>query len=152
MTLSANSRKRQEGISLVEVVIGLAILVITASVVLFALNQMNQVASLARLYTAAQYLVQSRIDQIQSDTPFIPQNSEIPSELILGTTTQANIPIYTDPSTNNTIVTGTLTSTVTNVSNTSLSEYAYQALVQLNYTYRSKTFTVAASTIRGADQ
>ena len=145
-------QSRNRGFTLVEAVIGLMILVLAASVIFFAFSQMNRLASVARLYTAAQFIVQSNIDTIQNDTPFIPQSGQIPSELTVGVTSSNNVPIYVDPATNNTVVSGTLTTTVSNISNASLTEYAYLATVQLAYTYRSTTYQVVESTIRGSDQ
>jgi hypothetical protein len=135
--------------------IGLTVIVVAAAAVLFALVQMNRTASVARLYTAGQFIVQSNIDTIQSDTPFVPQNSLIPAELKLGTTSSSGVPIYFDPNTGAVVASGTLTTTVSDISNTSNSanpQYAYQATVQLDYSYRSKNYEVMASTVRGSDQ
>ena len=136
---------------LIEMMVGLMMLVIAATTIFCGLTQMNRIASGARLFTAAQFIVQSNINTIQADSPFVPQNSEIPTELTLGTTSSNGVPIYVDPSTGSTVVSGTLTTTVTNISNTSLSEYAYRATVQLTYSYRSKVYQVAESTVRGSD-
>jgi prepilin-type N-terminal cleavage/methylation domain-containing protein len=151
-TSQFRTRLSQRGFTLVETIIGLMILVIAASSIFFALSQMNRIAAEARLYTAAQFIVQSNINTIQSDSPFVPQNSQIPAELTLGTTSSNNVPIYVDPATGNTVASGTLTTTVTNISNTALSEYAYQATVQLAYSYRNKVYQVVESTVRGSDQ
>jgi type II secretory pathway pseudopilin PulG len=144
--------RHERGFMLIEMVIGLMVLVVAASTIFFGLTQMNRIASGARLFTAAQFIVQSNINTIQADGPFVPQNSQIPTELTLGTTSSSNVPIYTDPFSGLTFVSGTLTSTVSNISNTSLSEYAYLATVQLNYSYRGKLYQVAESTVRGSDQ
>lgn len=147
------------GFTLLETVVGLMILVVAASAIFFAFVQINRMASIARLYTAAQFIVQSNIDTIQSDGPFVltgvTSTSQIPPELAIGTTSTTGIPIYVDPSTGYTMASGTLTTTVSNISNTSNStnpEYAYLATVQLSYSYRSTVYQVVASTVRGSDQ
>jgi len=129
------------------------ILVIAASTIFFAFTQLNRLASEARLYTAAQFIVQSKINTIQADTPFVPQNGQVPTELALGTTSSNNVPIYVDPATGNTVVSGSMTSTVAvSCSNSALAEYAFQATVQLSYLFHNKTYQVVESTIRGSDQ
>jgi len=153
-----STHSHERGFTLVEAVIGLMILVLAASVVFFALSQMNRQASIARLYTAAEFLVQQQIDEIQTDTPFIPQNSQIPSELAVGTVTTnptisaVDINPSTSSTTYNVMLTGTMTSTVSNISNSGLSEYAYLAQIQLTYSYRNTKYEVDAWTIRGSDQ
>jgi len=146
-----STQSGERGFTLVEAVIGLMILVLAASVIFFALSQMNRMASVARLYTAAEFIVQQQIDEIQSDSPFIPQNSQIPPELS-GTAPATYPTVYADPATGNTLVTGTLTTTISNISNSALLEYAYLAQVQLTYSYRSKQYEVDAWTVRGSDQ
>ena len=148
-------RRAQGGLTLVETIIGLAVIVLTVAAVIFALTQTNSIASTARLYTAAQFLVQNRIDQIQSDTPFVPQSSLIPAELVLTTGSNEPVTVYADPARSySAVVSGTLTSKITDVSvvTSTSAEYAYQALVTLSYRYRNKTFTVAESTVRASDQ
>ena len=146
-----STQSGERGFTLVEAIIGLMMLVLAASVIFFALSQMNRMASIARLYTAAQFLVQNQIDQVQSDTPFIPQNSQIPSELAVKTTTTTPT-IYVDPATGNTVVSGTLTSTVSNISNAALLEYAYLAQFRLTYSYRNTKYEVDSWTVRASDQ
>jgi type II secretory pathway pseudopilin PulG len=142
-------RQGERGISLVETMIGLMILVLAAGSVFAGLLQMNRVASVARLYTAAQFIVQSKINQIQIDGPFVPQNGLIPASLafISGTASvTTNYPIYADPATGNTLVSGTLS-----ISGQNLTMYAY-ATVELIYSYRNKNFDVIESTVRASDQ
>lgn len=152
-------RESEAAFTLIEALIGLMVLVLAAGGVFYSLMQMNRMASVARLYTAAQFIVQSQIDTIQNDSPFDPQLSgtgvgsvPIPGELALGTTSSTGIPVYVDPATGNTQVTGTMTRTVSNISTTSLNEYAYMATVQLAYTYRGRTYQVIESTVRGSDE
>jgi len=143
-------RRGEQGITLVEIIIGLMILVLAAAAVFSGLLQMNKVASIARLYTAAQFDVQSNINEIQTDGPFLPQNAIIPTALafINGTSSvNSAYPVYIDPATGSTLVTGTLTISGTNMANS----YAY-ATVDLTYSYRNKNYDVVESTVRASDQ
>ena len=135
-----------------EVMVALVVTIMTASLAFWGYSQANSLAFSSRLYTSGQMLVQNQIDLIQGDTPFIPQLSKIPTELTLGTATQS-VTVYSDPQNSTApIVTGTITTTVSNISNASSNEYAYQAVVQLQYQYRNTTYNIALSTIRGSDQ
>ena len=107
-------------------------------------------------------MVTNQIDLIQSDTPFNPQKTnpdgtvQIPPELQLGTQTQENVPIYQDPNTG-TVVTGTLTTTVSDMSSTYTQSgqtfplTTYQAVVTLTYTYLNRNYSFSMSTIRTSD-
>ena len=104
----------------------------------------------------------NQIDLIQSDTPFHPQKTnpdgtaQIPPELQLGTQTQQNVPVYQDSSTG-VVVTGTLTTTVTDISSTytqaglTFPLTTYQAVVTLTYTYLNRNYSFSMSTIRTSD-
>jgi len=142
------------GFSLLEVMMSMLVITITAASVFLAYQQINQYAAGTRLTTAATMLVQKQIDLIQSDGPFIPQGSasSVPAELTPGTTTQNAIPIYTDPLSGGIVVTGSMTTTVADISNSALNQYAYQATVTLGYKYRGTVNRVIMSTIRGSDQ
>jgi len=50
------------------------------------------------------------------------------------------------------VVTGSMTTTVTDISNTSLNQYAYRATVTLSYDYRGTSYQSIMSTIRASDQ
>jgi hypothetical protein len=133
--------------------IGLMIIVLAAGSVFSALLQMNKIASIARLYTAAQFIVQSNINEIQTDGPFVLNSgttSIIPNALafVSGTASvNTAYPIYVDPANPTaTLVTGTLTISGSNVNNT----YAY-ATVDLTYWYRNKLYDVVESTVRADD-
>jgi prepilin-type N-terminal cleavage/methylation domain-containing protein len=142
----------QQGFTLVEAIVALFIIVLTAACAFFAFDQANQYAFVARLYTDAQIQVQNQIDLIQGDTPFVPQSSQVPPELTLGTTSQP-VAVYTDYSnaSNPTIVvSGNMTTTVTNITQAPLN--AYQVTVSVTYTYRNHSYQVIMSTIRGSDQ
>jgi hypothetical protein len=112
-------------------------------------------AMVTRLYTGAWAVAQQQVDLISTDTPFVPKNSEVPTELTPGTAT-ANITVYNDPVSGNTIP-GTMTTAVTAINTTytngSVTDtlYLYQATVTVSYTYRNRSYSVAMSTLRTAD-
>ena len=142
------------GFTLVEVLISLMVIILAAASSYWAFMQINQYAAATRLETAATMLVQRQIDLIQSDGPFIPQGAShsVPAELTLGTATQTAVPIYADPLTGGVVVSGSMTTTVTDISNTSLNQYAYRATVTLSYDYRGTSYQSIMSTIRASDQ
>jgi hypothetical protein len=136
---------------MVELIIGLTVLILTATPAFMAFTQINRAATAAHLLTSAQYIVQSQINLIQVDGPFNPSLGQIPPELTTGTTTGTGISIYDDPSTvAGSLVTGSMTTIVTNISTST--EYAYQASVQLSYNYRGTNYQVMQCTVRGSDQ
>jgi len=146
---------RESGLTLVEVMISCAMIVLVCTSFMTAFTQLNQMAMVSRLYTGAYAQAQSQIDLIASDTPFQPQNGLIPTELTPGTTT-ATVAVYQDPVSNNTI-NGTMTTTVT-TANTNYTQgtttetlYLYEAYVNVAYTYRGKNYSVAFSTLRTSD-
>ncbi len=142
------------GFTLTEVLVALAMIGLMASSALWALVIINADASVARLYTGAMTVAQARIDLILSDTPFDPQLDEYPAggELNLGTQTQT-VPIYTDPSTGNVVVSGTMTTTISDpgltINGNSLN--TYQATVTVTYQYRNRNYTVKMNTLRASD-
>ena len=129
-------------------------------------NSLNTYAISSRLFTEAQTCAQNQIDLILSKEPFDPTNSKVPAVLggqVLAsgsstTVTTPNVFVYTDPVSGNTVVTGTMTTTVTNTGstmnftgvNTNLN--TYRATVTVSYTYRGKTYNVSMDTLRTADQ
>jgi type II secretory pathway pseudopilin PulG len=153
--------------TIVEVMAGVSIMGLVVGVVLFSLNQLNYYASVNRLYTAAQTLAQNQIDLILTKAPYNPATSQYPTPNVLQTGTYysdpstpntlygaaRNVPIFTDPSTSNQIVVGTIKTTVTapsiSISGTSLN--LLQATVTVSYTFRGKTFNVKMDTMRTSD-
>jgi type II secretory pathway pseudopilin PulG len=148
--------------TLVESVVGIAVISVGTACTVGALTKFNSLASTARNATGAYTAVMNQIDLINSDSPFNPQKTnsdgtpQIPPELRLGTQTQNNISIYQDPKTG-VIVTGTMTTTVTDVSSTytngavTFPMTMYKAVVTLNYTYLSRNYSFSMSTIRTSD-
>jgi type VI protein secretion system component VasF len=162
--IKLKGKRKNQAMTLIEVVFALTLLVSISCYSYWAMLKANEIADISRVYTAAQRLAKNQIDQILGNTPFVinPQTtSRVPAELTLGTTTQA-VTITTEPqlniqnnnATSYQVVTGTLKTVVTNISNTTTAtqpQYFYQAVVTVTYTYRQRSYTVLMSTIRGSD-
>ena len=151
------SSLRSSGFTLAEVVIALAVLATMAAGCYIGFNSLNAYAVGSRLYSEAQTCAQNQIDLILSKEPFDITNNKIPSVLALGTTTTPNVFIYKDPVSGNVVVTGTMTTTVTDVGTTQT--YAgvtsnlniRRATVTVSYSFRGKSYTVSMDTMRTAD-
>lgn len=129
-------------------------------------NSLNAYAVSSRLFSEAQTAAQNQIDLILSKEPFDPSKSKVPSVLggaVLAsgastTITTPNVFIYKDPVNGNTVVTGTMTTVVTNPgssmtfagSTTDLN--TWRATVTVSYTYRNTNYSVKMDTMRTADQ
>lgn len=168
---------RQSGFTLVEVVVGATILGLVASSVLWGLNQLNSYATASRLYTAAQTLAQNQIDLILTKGPYDPSQNKYPllnstdsSTNILRTdmiyysdpttpnklyTSARSVAIYTDPMNNNSIVTGTIATTVTPVAVTvngvNITDLR-RATVTVSYRFRRNNYNVVMETMRTSDR
>jgi type II secretory pathway pseudopilin PulG len=148
--------------TLVETAVGIAVIGLGTACAVGALTRFNSLASTARNATGAYTMAMNQIDLIQSDSPFNPQKTnpdgtaQIPPELQLGTQTQNNISIYQDPKTG-VIVTGTMTTTVTDISSSytngsvTFPMTMYKAAVTVNYTYLNRNYSFSMSTIRTSD-
>jgi hypothetical protein len=149
-------------LTLVETAVGIAVIGLGTACAVGALTRFNSLASTARNATGAYTVVMNQVDLIQSDSPFNPQKTnsdgtaQIPPELQLGTQTQNNISVYQDPKTG-VIVTGTMTTTVTDISSTytngsvTFPMTMYKAVVTVNYTYLNRNHSFSMSTIRTSD-
>jgi hypothetical protein len=141
-----------------EVVMALAVLGTMGAGAYVGFNSLNTYAVSSRLYSEAQTAAQNQIDLILSKEPFDVTNNKIPAVLALGTTITPNVFIYTDPVSGNVVVTGTMTTTITDTGstmnftgvNTNLN--VRRATVTVSYTYRNKTYNVSMDTARAADQ
>jgi type II secretory pathway pseudopilin PulG len=147
-----------DAFTLTEAVVALAIISIGIGSMITSMVQLNEQASISRNATGADAALQNQIDLILSDGPFNPQKTgpdgqpQIPPELVVGTHVTNNVPIYREPNTG-VIVSGTMTTTVTDVSQTylGLPVYLYRAVITLSYSYRGRTYTDSRTTIRSSD-
>ena len=99
--------------TLIEIVIALAVLGTMSAGAYVGFNTINAYSVSSRLYSEAQAIAQNQIDLILSKGPFDLRTNRVPSVLELGTKTTPNVFIYRDPVTGNVIVTGTMTTTIT---------------------------------------
>ncbi len=160
------------GLTLVETMVALGVLGIGLATTIPALTRTNVFAASARNRTGAETLAQNEIDKFLSYSPFNPQKTNISDgsiqvpkdpnatpptyDLTIGTHTYTNVPIYRD-SQNNIIVSGTLTTVITDVSPTynggasPVTIPLYRAQVTVTYTYLSRNYTLTSSTLRVSD-
>jgi prepilin-type N-terminal cleavage/methylation domain-containing protein len=155
-------RRKAGGFTLAEIMVGISVLGIGIASTVGAFTKFNSIASISRNATGACAAVMNQIDLIQSDSPFNPQKTnadgtaQVPPELQPGTQTQNNVPVYQDPSTG-TIVSGTMTTAVSDISSTysqngqTFQLRAYQAVVTLTYTYLNRSYSFSMTTIRTSD-
>jgi prepilin-type N-terminal cleavage/methylation domain-containing protein len=152
------------GFSLIELMIALAMIAVTVSSAFFALNRLNTNASASRLYSEALAVAEQQVDAVLTQGPFDPTQTpaKIPTALTLGTTTQNGVLVYVDPITNQTVVTGSMTTTITdpgltgtvpvNGTNVTTNLNVRQAKVDVSYNFRGTTYHVILNTLRTADQ
>ena len=129
-------------------------------------NSLNAYAVSSRLYSEAQTAAQNQIDLILSKEPFDPTKSKVPSVLggaVLAsgastTITTPNVFIYKDPVNGNVVVSGTMTTKITNPGSSmtfagaTTDLNAWRATVTVSYTYRNTNYSVSMDTMRTADQ
>jgi type II secretory pathway pseudopilin PulG len=171
---------------MLEAIVGIAVLGIGAAATIGALTKFNSFAAISRNATGAYTVVMNQIDLFQSMSPFNPQKTnpdgtpQIPKDLInnpptydmtVGThiigykdpitgvvSNQWPVYQYKDPSTGMTVVVkGTVTITVTNVSDPNNFPNTYMGVVTIAYDYRNRTqargnpYTFSMSAIRTSD-
>jgi prepilin-type N-terminal cleavage/methylation domain-containing protein len=158
------SLDRPAAFTLVEVMVSLSILALASSTAFFALNTLNRNAFSARLYSEAQAVAENQIDILLTKGPFDPTRTPplIPALLVVGTTSQSGVLIYVDPVTNQTVVTGTMVTTVTDPgltqtvivsgSSSTANLDLRQLKVAVNYNYRGSNYSVIMNSMRTADQ
>ena len=158
MRLKPLESSARHGFTLMEVVMALAVIGTMGAGSYVGFNSLNTYAVSSRLYTEAQAVAQNQIDQILSKGPFDPVRNKIPTILTLGTTTTPNVFVYQDPVTGNSVVTGTMTTTITDTgatmtfAGTTKNLNTYRATVTVTYAYRNKTYNVTMDTMRTGDQ
>lgn len=147
-----------DAFTLIEATVALTIIGIGIGAMVPSMSQLNHEASVSRNVTGADAALQNQIDLLLSDGPFNPQKigsdgqPQVPPELVVGTHTTTNVPIYREPNTG-IIVSGTLTTTIQDISQTysGLMMYMYRATVSISYDYRSRTYSESRTTIRSSD-
>jgi prepilin-type N-terminal cleavage/methylation domain-containing protein len=157
-TIKSKQQGGKRAFTLMEVVMALAVVGTMGAGAYVGFNSLNTYAISSRLYTEAQTAAQNQIDLILSKEPFDPTRNKIPTVLALGTTTTPNVFVYKDPVSGNIVVTGTMTTTVTDLGATmtfagsTKNLNTYRATVTVSYTYRGKTYNVSMDTMRTGDQ
>jgi prepilin-type N-terminal cleavage/methylation domain-containing protein len=155
------------GFTLVEILIALAVLGTMSAGAYIGFNAINYYAVSSRLYTEAQAVAQNQIDLILSKEPFDPtsldpvtlQPNKIPAILAVGTTTVPNVFIYRDPVNGKVVVSGTMTTTITDPNmqvtyppGTTTNLNVRKATVSVAYTFRNTNYVVSMDTLRTGDQ
>jgi len=147
---------RNAGFTFAEIVVSVAILGMMSGGSIWALAQANNYASVARLYTGAENQAQNKIDEILSEGPFNPQNSQVPAVLTLGQHAPVTVQVYNEPNPAGgtpRIITGQLVTTVSPVPPPpgfpNLNMYA--ATVVVTYTFRNKNYRVQFNALRASD-
>jgi len=163
-----HSRPAVAAFTFIEALVAISLIGVGVATSLTALLKVNSIACMARNATGAQTFAQNEIDKFLSYSPFNPQKTnlsdgtpQIPKDpnnsppaydLTLGTHTYTNVPIYKDPD-NGVVVSGTITTTISDVSQSYNSNTIpmYQAVVTVTYRYLNRTYTTTASTLRVSD-
>jgi prepilin-type N-terminal cleavage/methylation domain-containing protein len=157
-TTKSRRRGGKRAFTLMEVVMALAVVGTMGAGAYVGFNSLNTYAISSRLYSEAQTCAQNQIDLILSKEPFDPTKSKIPTVLTLGATTTPNVFVYQDPVSGSAVVTGTMTTTVTdtgatmNFAGTTTNLNTYRATVNVSYTYRNTNYSVSMDTMRTGDQ
>ena len=157
-TRNLKQTNAKRGFTLMEVVMALAVIGTMGAGAYVGFNSLNAYAVSSRLFSEAQTAAQNQIDLILSKEPFDPTKSKIPSVLTVGTTTTPNVFIYKDPVSGTTVVTGTMTTTVTdtgatmNYAGATTNLNTYRATVTVSYKYRNTNYSVSMDTMRTGDQ
>lgn len=137
--------------TLVEVMVGVAVLGIIGVVALQSLNIFNRMAAEARVLSSARYVVQARIDEALTQD-FDPDGGVVPSVLELAAPDAPRTGVVTilSDAAGDAVVTGTLTEVVTAEANPAGLEIRRVA-VTIDYTYGGRDFSYGATTLRGED-
>ena len=162
-----NRSSQRAGFTLVEIVIAMAVLGAMALGVYIGFSSLNSYAVSSRLYTEAQAVAQNQIDLILSKGPFDPANNKVPKmynsdgtlcfSLDPGTYTKQNVFVYRDPINGGVVVSGTMTTTISDPGFTMTFAGATtnlnirKANVQVSYRFRNTNYVVSMDTFRTSD-
>jgi len=150
---SAHRRFRgSAAFSLLEASVGASIVAIALGSGIVGLTTTNRHADITRLYTCANTVAQNQIDRVLCNQ-YIPQQNLIPPELVTGTTTQIDVPVYVDPKTNTVLVKGELRTEVVpaNLSYNTTNLHLLKVTVRLNYSYMGRAYSHVMHTLRTTD-
>jgi prepilin-type N-terminal cleavage/methylation domain-containing protein len=159
MKLGSHAHSRQiAAFTLVEILIAVTLLGAVAGTSYWSFNMLNTQTVTARLFTNATAIAENELEVFQTDGPFNPQNTppDIPDSLTIGTFQQTDpVVVYTDPDNDNVIVTGVLTTTVSDPGFTygtpAVNLNVRQIVVTLTYAYRGRNFVVIMDSMRTSD-
>jgi type II secretory pathway pseudopilin PulG len=145
-------RRKEAAFTLVEMIVSTGMICLIGASTLGALSLFNRNSNTSRLLTAAESVAKSQIELVQVDGPFNPQLGQVPDELAIGTQTDSNVSIYSDPN-DDFEIDGTLTTTVTDaglsVNGNNLN--ARYITVTVAFTFRGRNYLVKMSTMRVPD-
>lgn len=153
---TALDHRAQEAFTLTDVLITSGILIVVGATAMYALTLTNRNAVGSRVQAAAHSIVQNQIDQILTRGPYVPTNDppDVPAVLAPGKTLTKKVPVFIDPQTGALVVSGTLTTVITDsgatASGTQL--YVVKAAVTLDYSLAGRTYAVVMNTLRAPDQ
>jgi type II secretory pathway pseudopilin PulG len=137
--------------TLVEVLAAAALLGLAGAAFLWGLTMIQTHSTINRLYTQAQTLCQNQIDRVLTNGPYNPALGQTPTEL---TNQTATVQVSSAPGNP---VSGTMTTTVADTglkypASTGTDLNIKQAKVVVNYTFRSKSYSIEMNTMRAPDQ
>jgi hypothetical protein len=138
---------------MVEAMITLAVLSLLAASAFTVLERANRYAMTARLYTLAETLARDEIERLHVVGPFNPQNPswaggpQIPPELALGGPNTRQVPLYTDPQTDQVLTTAEIQTTIRDVG--SMNTRAGQ--VRVAFQFAGRMHEVRMNTLRTSD-
>ncbi len=151
--MNVANHTRQQALTIVEILVAVMALALLGTGAIAGLLAINRIATTSRFATNAQAIAQTAIDRVLA-VPFS-AGSAPPATLAPGTTTQANVPIYVDPGSGAVVVTGTVQTTITDISRPIVAGRPVPPLlhaqVLVSYFATGKNHTIALSTVRTTD-
>jgi len=148
-------KRQKAGFTFLELVVGMAVLVLFAAVAFAALTQLNRFATASRLRVHALALAQQQIDEVLTVQWRV--NGTRPPVLVTGTRLENNLTLNADAANDRADLTSLFTDLVTPVSAnrvirvTDLTSRTLRASVTVNYTYANRNYSVSLSTVRTTD-
>ena len=155
LQLSSRANRSRHGFTIVETVMASAMISIFVLGSMAALTQMNRYAGVARLRTMALAVAQERIDEILTTSWMV--TAARPAVLTAGTRTESSLPLGTDSLNDQVGLKSNFTSLGVPVNATrttqitDLTTRQFRAVVTVSFTYRSRAYQVALTTLRTTD-